>query len=169
MDRVASPRKIGLIVNPIAGMGGRVALKGTDGGAILARARALGAEPQAASRAARALGKLAAAVGRFELSTCAGAMGGDAAAAAGLRARVLPREVSPPTTAEDTRAAAEGTVAILEAAARGQHVRRAGEDVPRGQSCRARLLVVEMARRDLSWARLSAFTIWWSLVVTSCR
>jgi predicted polyphosphate/ATP-dependent NAD kinase len=106
MDRAASPRKIGLIVNPIAGMGGRVALKGTDGGAILAQARALGAKPQAAGRAARALGKLAAAVGDFELFTCAGAMGGDAAAAAGLTARILPREIAPLTSAEDTRAAA---------------------------------------------------------------
>ena len=53
-----APSPIGLIVNPIAGMGGRVALKGTDGVATVAKARALGAEPLAQQRAIRALKKL---------------------------------------------------------------------------------------------------------------
>src|ERR1700687_5885315 len=106
MGRAAFPRKIGLIVNPIAGMGGRVALKGTDGPSILAQARALGAEPLAEARAARALARLATAGGAIDLVACAGAMGADAARAAGLSPRVLDQPIGTATTAQDTRAAA---------------------------------------------------------------
>ena len=38
--------KLGLIVNPFAGLGGSVALKGSDGAQTAAKALALGAEPK---------------------------------------------------------------------------------------------------------------------------
>ncbi len=67
-------KKVGLIVNPIAGLGGRVGLKGTDG--LVAQALALGALPQAPARAGRALTALNQSLGEaFELYAAPGEMG----------------------------------------------------------------------------------------------
>ena len=98
-------RRLGVIVNPIAGMGGRVGLKGTDGAETLACAVALGAQPLAESRAVRALRRLA------ENVVCAvlaapGTMGEDAVSAAGLACEALPGEARGTTSAADTRTAA---------------------------------------------------------------
>jgi predicted polyphosphate/ATP-dependent NAD kinase len=98
--------KIGLIVNPVAGMGGSVGLKGTDGRDILDRAQALGARPVAPERALRALRRLAAAVPEVALITSAGSMGGDVATEAGLAVTLLAGR-SGATTAADTRAVAQ--------------------------------------------------------------
>jgi len=48
--------EIGFVVNPIAGMGGRVGLKGTDG--VLDRARSLGAVPVSGERSKRTIAAL---------------------------------------------------------------------------------------------------------------
>ena len=97
---------LGLIVNPIAGMGGSVGLKGTDTAAILCEARARGAEPQAARRVAVVLDALAAARPTLELLAAPGAMGERIALEAGLTPTVAGASAEGETGAADTRAAA---------------------------------------------------------------
>ena len=100
-------KKLGLIVNPIAGMGGRVGLKGTDGDDVYQRALLLGAEPQAPRRAEEALSVIANANQDVVIVTCTGAMGEDAVRCCGLSPILL--EGIPKngryTTADDTRQA----------------------------------------------------------------
>ena len=76
------PLRLGLIVNPVAGMGGRVGLKGTDG--LSDAARKLGAEPVSEARTLRALRRLGAARGGIAVLAAGGAMGAAVAAEAGL-------------------------------------------------------------------------------------
>jgi len=64
---------VGFVMNPVAGMGGRVGLKGTDG--KVAEAVARGAEPRAPDRARRALDQLAAVAPETRVSTAADPMG----------------------------------------------------------------------------------------------
>jgi len=95
--------KIGFIVNPIAGMGGKVGLKGTDG--VLEKAIALGATPLAPARAVEFLGKLKAIELPIELVTCPSVMGENEAKATSFPAKILPMPLKSETTAEDTKAA----------------------------------------------------------------
>jgi predicted polyphosphate/ATP-dependent NAD kinase len=76
--------KIGLIVNPIAGMGGSVGLKGTDGTQILDQARSLGAQPHAIDRTREFFHELRALKKKIQIVTIPGIMGGDLALEAGF-------------------------------------------------------------------------------------
>jgi len=96
-------RTIGFLVNPIAGMGGRVGLKGTDG--MVDEARRRGATPRAPERAVEALESIDANADGFELYTWGDQMGEAEAAEAGIECRVLGTPDSNETSAEDTKAA----------------------------------------------------------------
>jgi len=107
MAGAAGRRRIGLIVNPIAGMGGRVGLKGTDGRDIVARAVEKGARPEAGRRAGEALESLAGLKDRIEVLTYPDEMGEHVVRAAGFACSVLGSIRSGQTTPEDTRRAAQ--------------------------------------------------------------
>src|SRR4030042_1026518 len=99
--------KLGFIVNPIAGMGGKVGLKGTDN--VLEEDIAKGAEPVAPRRATEFLKKLKDihANVKIELITCPKKMGEEEAREADFECKVLPMKISRDTSAEDTKTAAK--------------------------------------------------------------
>jgi len=107
MPRRSTPeRRIGFLVNPIAGMGGRVGLKGTDGVADEARRR--GAKPVAPDRAQQFLTSLlkdAPAEIRVRWLACPDPMGAETLKRAGVPHDVLPMKIGKLTTAADTREA----------------------------------------------------------------
>ncbi|MCD6290372.1 MAG: ATP-NAD kinase family protein, partial [Anaerolineae bacterium] len=98
--------RLGFIVNPMAGIGGNVGLKGSDGAEIQRKALALGAIPRAQERAIEALRRLIPLQGELEIITYPGEMGENAARACGFDPIVIGRIRPGMTTAEDTRRAA---------------------------------------------------------------
>lgn len=96
--------RIGLVVNPIAGLGGRVGLKGTDGPDTVAQALSRGAQPQAGPRTRRALERLAQRVPGAKLRVAPGSMGADWALGLDLSIEHVPVETDS-QTARDTRLA----------------------------------------------------------------
>ncbi len=106
--------RLGLVINPYAGLGGPAALKGSDGQAA-AQALSAGVEQRALQRCVRALRALMAATGahRLQLLGFAGEMGADAASEVGLPFECVGHAATTPSTAEDTMRA----VQALQAAA----------------------------------------------------
>jgi predicted polyphosphate/ATP-dependent NAD kinase len=94
--------RIGFIVNPIAGMGGKVGLKGTDG--VLKEALLKGALPVAPLRAVEFLADLKQRISNYtiEILCCPNVMGTAEAKAAGFPVQVLPLAIGEETSAKDT-------------------------------------------------------------------
>ena len=107
--------RLGLIVNPVAGLGGPVGLKGSDGAEVQARARSLGGTALAPLRAAAALAALAGE--GTEVLTIGGAMGEDFCRAAGVPHQVVAgfgaRTAGSDTVAAATHLTAAGVALIL--------------------------------------------------------
>ena len=101
-------KKIGLIINPVAGMGGSVGLKGTDGEEILRKSMDLGAVPRSADKVATTLKELLPLKETFSLITCPGSMGQQTVKESGLEFVLINIDIKNKSSAEDTiRAALE--------------------------------------------------------------
>lgn len=98
------PLIIGVLVNPYAGIGGSVALKGSDGDATRDEALRRGATPQAPARMSRALQGLAI-LSNLTVMTWAGEMGESSCVDAGLACTVVGTSAMP-SSPDDTRYAA---------------------------------------------------------------
>jgi predicted polyphosphate/ATP-dependent NAD kinase len=109
-QHVISKKTVGFIINPIAGMGGAVGLKGTDGKAILNQAIALGAKPIATQRAETFLTQLSPVKESLKLIVGAGEMGQNQAQKYGFSYKVV-GESKKETTSEDTQFIAKSIVA----------------------------------------------------------
>lgn len=96
---------IGLIINPVAGLGGPAGFKGSDG--MAAQALALGVQAKAASRTRTALEVLLGLRERVQFITFPGAMGADLLTEMGFAYRVIGELSAGESCAADTRRAVE--------------------------------------------------------------
>ncbi len=95
--------KIGFVINPLAGIGGAVALKGSDGEKIVEQALALGAKPQAESRASLAMSQIeATSEPNFLILTAAQTMGENVLSALNLPFEVIYQAASQ-SSVQDTK------------------------------------------------------------------
>lgn len=94
-------KKIGLLINPIAGMGGKVGLKGTDGQETLTLARQRGAKPESSDKTMKALKKLLPLKDKLLFLVANGSMGEKAVKEVGLNYEVI-YEAHAETTQLDT-------------------------------------------------------------------
>ncbi|HUJ84724.1 MAG TPA: hypothetical protein VLV84_03865, partial [Candidatus Acidoferrales bacterium] len=95
--------RIGFIVNPIAGMGGKVGFKGTDG--VAKEALAKGAMPVAPQRAKEFLNALKLRLGDYQITLlcCPGNMGAIEAKESGFTCQILPMVIGEETSSADTQ------------------------------------------------------------------
>lgn len=108
--------RVGVIVNPIAGIGGPAALKGSDGVLVQRVALERGAVPRAAERMSAAFAPLLSRSAELKIVAWGGAMGADALTTLGFDVEILgvPRVPSSATdTIEAARAMLESGIDLL--------------------------------------------------------
>ena len=112
MVKGSDPLVVGVLVNPIAGIGGPAGLKGSDGVTVQKQAVERGGLPRAALRMSAALRHLAD-VGESVKVICGpGAMGMVSCEQAGIDATALDMSIGADTIADDTRIATQQLVAL---------------------------------------------------------
>lgn len=99
--------KIGLIVNPLAGIGGAVGLKGSDGELVVQQAFERGAVPKAEQRTLQALSELIGFRSQIQWFSYPGAMGENVLQQAGFDPAIVGTLESSRTHAADTEHAAQ--------------------------------------------------------------
>lgn len=92
--------RLAVLINPMAGLGGSVALKGSDG--MAQKALSLGAEPMATIRMQQALTQLQPLAARLCIVTGSGALGAHLAQEMGFETQVI-HQSQTPSSADDTR------------------------------------------------------------------
>ncbi|GFD84370.1 ATP-NAD kinase [Alteromonas sp. KUL150] len=102
--------KLGVLVNPFAGIGGALALKGSDGAEIREKALAMGAEQKANEKVAKALSILEALSGQFTVMTASGDMGETVCESLGIPYEVIYTPNAEQTEGEDSERAAKAMV-----------------------------------------------------------
>lgn len=100
-------KRIGLIVNPVAGIGGKVGLKGSDGLETQKRALELGAMPESGEKALVTLKELKKIEDEIDLYTYPGEMGAELCERAGIGCHIIGKIDSNNTTQKDTIEAAK--------------------------------------------------------------
>jgi len=98
--------KLGLIINPFAGVGGRVGLKGSDGNQIRERAISLGGLKLAGEKTKNCLRQFENHFADIEVYTVSGEMGADVCAELGLDHKVI-YQAAEPSFESDTKSAVE--------------------------------------------------------------
>ena len=99
--------RLGLIINPVAGIGGSVALKGSDGEDIYKKALQLGAKPQAQVRARSTLELIQSDKDTLTIYTAANDMGEYLCRDLGFNTEVVADNISGETHASDTEKAVQ--------------------------------------------------------------
>ena len=102
--------KLGLVINPIAGIGGSVALKGSDGVGVAEQAMALGATAKSNSRASLALEILLPYKDNMTIYTVSSDMGESTAKALGFTTQVVHQVENEVTTERDTELAVKALI-----------------------------------------------------------
>ena len=102
--------KLGLVINPIAGIGGSGALKGSDGVGVAEQAMALGATAKSNSRASLALEILLPYKDNMTIYTVSSDMGESTAKALGFTTQVVHQVENEVTTERDTELAVKALI-----------------------------------------------------------